>query len=1195
MTDFVSGKAAIAGCKPGQLQLKWELTKTLRIMKLAAVLLFAAAMHVSAKGVTQDKITLSLKNAPLEKVFDQIEAQSGFVFIYKDETVKDKRVTIQVSNATLSEALDICLKDQALTYKIVGKSVAIKTNRKDAELTIGEVSAGPPLIDVKGRVLNEKGEPVEGVTVRVKGTEKMALTDKNGEFSLVTVERDAMLIFTHITMETFQLKVSGQQELLINLKTKVSSLGEVTVTVNTGYQQVSKERFVGSVATLDSAAFHRRAGMNIIDRLDGTVTGMLFDKKSGFTEQLQNVQIRGVSTLENANKQPLIIVDNFPFRQNLDAINPNDIENITVLKDAAANSIWGAQAGNGVIVITTKKGKYNQPVHLSMSSNITINEKPDLYYYPQISTSDIVDIEHQLFKNGRYDGDLTNKSTWPIISPVVEVLDQRRSGMISAEDSSAQIDAFKQRDIRRDLNKYVYRPAILQQHYINVTGGTNLFNYNFSGGYNRNLNNIQKSKPDDQFTITSNAGFRPIKKLEITTGISYTQGIKKSTNFSLPSKAVPYTQLADAEGNPLAIAESRRLGYVDTVGGGALLDWRYRPLEEIALADSKEVSRFIGLSMGISYRFNSWLNITGMYQYNNQSFNKNDFHSVKSYFVRNLINQYTNLSQSNSDLRNPIPAGGILDIYNNESISTNARGQINFNKTFSGKHLVTSMIVTEVSETKSSGNTNRFFGYNKETGAYKSTIDYVSYFPMYGGLSGNQQIANLGKVIPAQTNRFVSFLGNMSYTYDGRYSFYASARKDGSNFFGVNTNRRWKPLWSTGASWDISKENFYNIKWMSSLRFRASYGFSGNPGNVTGLPTMTYYAGVDQLTGLTFALLNNAPNPDLKWENVRIINTAFDFSLFKNRVTGSLDVYQKKVTDLISVVGYPPSSGVLSLITNVASLKGNGFEINLSSKNITGVFNWQTNFGLSHARMMVSSIASLSNANYNKAQDLVNYSLNAANGRIVYGLASYKWGGLDPVTGDPRGYLKKQLSTNYNSIFNDSLDQQVFHGSSIPLYSGFIGNTFSWKKFTLSANITYRLNFYFRKPTISYNTLVQSLNGHADYYKRWQKPGDEQFTNVPSFVYPVNTDREIFYQNSEINVLRGDNIRLQDIRMQYAWNNKIAPMFPIKRASVFLYVNNLNCILWRKNDFNLDPDFVGGGNAMTPTPVSWTAGLSLDL
>jgi len=1044
---------------------------------------------------------------------------------------------------------------------------------------------------VGGRIVNENGEPIAGASIKVKGTDKGTSTNDNGEFTLRDIDANAILEISGTNIETVEVKVSGKTDLeTLAVKTRVTE-GEQVV-INTGYSKISSERFVGSYSQLNNAAYERRAGMDIISRLDGQVTGILFDKKSSSNDLLQNIQIRGVSTLGNANKEPLVVVDNFPFKQDLSVLNPNDVESIVVLKDAAATSIWGAQAGNGVIVITTKKGKYNQPMRLSVGSNITIREKPDLYYYPQIPTSDLVDLELFLFKNGKYDGDLNNTSSWPAISPVVEVLAKRRASKISALDSATQIDAFRELDLRQDLNKYVNRQSVSQQHYINLSGGNNLFNYSFSGGYNRSINSIQNSRPDQQFTINSNAGFRPINNLEISTGINYSHDIQKRASFSMP-RAYSYSQLADAEGHPLALANSMRLAYIDTAGGGKLLDWRYRPLEEIGLSDVTLMTRFIALNIAISYRFTSWLNLSASYQYTNQSGDNRTFNSLQTYVTRDLINQFTNFSQTNPDMRYPVPMGGILDTKHSESKSQNARGQLNFNKNIGSNHSITALAAAEISETRASANGSRLYGYNTETGSYKSGIDYASFFPTYAGLQGSQKIPNSTGADPILINRFVSFLGNASYTYKGRYSFYASARKDGSNFFGVNTNRRWKPLWSAGSSWDISKENFFKIKWVSSLRFRASYGYSGNPGNVTGLPTMTYAANPDPRSGLLFAQLNAPPNPDLRWEKVRFINQALDFSLFNNRLSGSIDVYQKKVTDLISGAPLPPSVGVLTITKNIASMKGNGFEINLVSKNVNGIFSWQTSFGLSYAKMIVTEVLIGRNYTY-KANDFLAYALNAAQGRIVYGLSSFKWAGLDPLTGDPRGYLNKQVSSNYNALVNDTLDNQVFHGSAIPLFSGFIGNTVNWKNFSLSFTINYRLNFYFRKPTINYRTLVTNLSGHADYLSRWQQAGDEKSTTVPSFIYPVDANRDFFYQYSEINVLRGDNIRLQDIRLQYTLNSGNLKKMPFKSLQAFVYVNNLNLILWRKNKSNLDPDVVEGGSASAiPTPRSWAVGMNL--
>jgi TonB-dependent starch-binding outer membrane protein SusC len=1160
--------------------------KITRVMRLTAIILLTACMAASASGNTQG-ITLAEKDTPLESIIKKIQAQSGYKFFYTTDVIQlAKPVTVAIQNGRLEQVLELCFKDQPITYTIIEKTVVIKRKPVPSSAIVPEKVS--PLVEIRGRVVNERGEALEGITVSVKGTKKGTATDANGEFVLNDVEEDALLVFTSVSTQPLELKAGGNTPMVVTLKTKISSITEVQVNVNTGYQRISRERYVGSVATLDSAAFHRRDGMDIIGRLDGTVTGILIDKKKT-GPAIEGMQIRGLSTVQNFTI-PLVIVDNFPFRQSLDAINPNDVESVTVLRDAAATSIWGARAGNGVIVITTKKGKYNQAARVSISSITTVQEKKDLYYYPQMSIPDLIDIEQQLFKAGKYDGDLTNTNTWPIMSPVVELLAARRAGLITAQDSAIQIEAMKQADLRRDLNKYVYRLPVTQQHYINLSGGNNAFNYNFSGGYNRSLNGTRHAKADDGFTISTDAGFRPLTNLEITTSLKYSRSRGRGINFSMLGKAFPYLQLADAEGNALAVG-MKRMPFLDTVGNRSLLDWKYRPLDEIENADADDLIQFVSVNAGISYRLPYGFSISASFQHNTQSANARILYNVNSYYARNLINTYTNLAQSIPNLRNPVPIGGILDIIRSESVSRNMRGQLNFNKLFAIKHAVASMIAAEVGDNRTSGDANRLYGYDKQNGSYVSSIDYATFFPTYGGIEGTKTIPNESRTLTAQTNRFVSFVGNVSYTYNSRYSIYASARKDGSNFFGVNTNRKWKPLWSSGLSWDISREKFFKVKWISSLRMRSTYGVSGNPGNISGYVTMNYSVARDQYSGFPIAFLNGAPNPDLKWENVRIINTAIDFSLWNNRISGSVDVFQKKCTDLIGPDIIPPSSGLLSVTRNVAQLSGHGFEISIISKNTTGAVDWQTNFGLSHARMVVDKVIQFSSNAYPKAQEAINYSINAYSGRVVYGIASYKWAGLDPATGNPRGYLNGQVSTNYNAIFNDTVGNQVFHGSSIPLYSGFVGNSFSWKRFTLSANITYRLKFYFKKPTIDYAALVGQLNGHTDYYQRWQKPGDELYTNIPSFTYPVNNDRELFYQNSEINILRGDNIRLQDIRLQYSWPaNKT-----FKRISAYVYVNNLNLILWRKNKFNLDPDFAWGGVQIIPTPVTWTGGLSIDL
>jgi TonB-dependent starch-binding outer membrane protein SusC len=314
-----------------------------------------------------------------------------------------------------------------------------------------------------------------------------------------------------------------------------------------------------------------------------------------------------------------------------------------------------------------------------------------------------------------------------------------------------------------------------------------------------------------------------------------------------------------------------------------------------------------------------------------------------------------------------------------------------------------------------------------------------------------------------------------------------------------------------------------------------------------------------------------------------------DFIVFKNRLSGSVDVFHKRSTDILWVNPPAPSTGVASYQSNAANLSGKGFEISLTSVNIDRRVKWQTGVNLSHTKTTVTKVF----FNQPGTRYYTAYSLNPSSGKIAYGLASYRWAGLDPITGDPRGYLGKQTSTDYQEILNDSLDNQVFHGSAIPLYFGNVTNTFIWKNFSLFTNITYRLSFYFRKPTINYSNLVSSWEGNPDYALRWKKPGDEQFTNVPSFSYPVKEDRDLFYSLSEVNVSRGDNIRLDDIKLQYNWNFSTYK-FPIKSIQLSLAANRLNILLWKKDKSDYDPDITGGDGFVAPISKTWTLGINMN-
>lgn len=1155
------------------------------------------------------RVRLQRNSVSLKEIIKEIQQQTGVSFFYADRILPAEKMNVDFKELPLQEVLDKLLSPKKLQWRYQPESQRVEITADGGRNKMNEEGAGAGsngrtgepaamglagllpqanmLTTVSGKVSNIKGEPLQGAYVKEKGSIKGVATNEYGDFKLTNVPDSGTLVFSFAGYEEMEVPVNGRSMINTTLKAGIARLGDVVVSVNTGYQQISKERFVGSVSALDSAAYHRRAGMTIIDRLDGTVTGVSFNRKGPAA-----LQVRGISTLGNnqTSLDPLIVVDNFPYKGNINTINPNDVESITVLKDAAAASIWGTMAGNGVIVITTKKGKVNQPLRISYTSNVTIQEKPDVFFLPRMTTAEEIGVETFLFGRGYYNASLNNVTSRPALSPVVEMLAKRRAGLITAADSADFIRAVSGLDYRNDLDKYVYRSSVQQQHYINLSGGSSMASYTLSAGFNKSTPNISGARGEQQYTLSSQTVIRPVAGAELEAGVHFSKSDNRLANFSLPN-LYPYARLADDDGNALPVPNLVRKSYTDTAGGGRLLDWNYRPLDEIRLSDNRLNTRLLRLSFRGAYRLTSWLKAELLYQYTEQQLARRNHYSQETFFTRNLINRFTQIT-GNTVTRN-IPPGGIVDISNISQRTNNWRGQFSASKSWNQKHQLAVLVAGEINETVLGSNENRFYGFNSQLSTYASGLNYNVLYPTYGNLSGSNRIPQQATLNDnGEVSRIVSVLANASYTYLNRYTLYGSLRRDGANVFGVNTNNKWKPLWSAGFGWNLSDASFYHVNWMPQVKLKASFGYMGNVNNrLSGAPTILYMTSPDFITNNIYAQVGDAPNPDLRWEQVTTANIGVDLGLFQSRLTASIDVFRKRSTDVISPIPIDPTAGLDLYTVNSASLTGKGFEININSINITGAFGWTSRLGLSYVKTLVTEV-------YNgglKTNDFLNYTINPVKGRVAFGVSSFRWAGLDPTNGDPQGYLNKNVSKDYLSILNDSVQNQVFHGSGIPLYTGYLGNSFSFKGFVLSCNITYRLGYYYRRPALSYGALYTTWNGHADYASRWQKPGDEAFTNVPSMPYPLNANRDNFYQYSEINVGRGDNVRLQDIHLQYDFDKRMFPRLPFERLQLFVYANNLNMIIWRADKQAYDPDFAGGtGNVTTgPTPRSWTAGVNI--
>ncbi|WP_313262747.1 SusC/RagA family TonB-linked outer membrane protein, partial [Sphingobacterium multivorum] len=412
-------------------------------------------------------MTISAKDASLESVFARIERQTGYQFFYKDGVLRNSEKVNMDIKAELSDALRRLFQNQPLTYEIVDKTIVVKPKPK--AVSPNKNTSSSSIKTLTGLVLGDDGRPLRGASVRVKGTEIAAMTDAEGRFSIAGTADDVVLTVSYIGYQSREISAQGN-DMIIRLTFLSSVIDEVSV-VSTGYQTLPKERVTGSFVQLDNVILNRRVSTGILDRIEDIVPGLLFSKNNSnlnFYSFQSPITIRGQSTIMG-NANPLIVVDNFPYDGDINSINPNDVETITVLKDAAAASIWGSRAGNGVIVITTKKGALEQPVRVSFNSNITVGGKPDLFYQPQMTSADFIDVEKMLFSQGYYTPFETS-GAGQALTPVVELLIAKRDKLISEQEADAAIESYKNYDTRNDLKKYALRNSLSQQYALSLSG-----------------------------------------------------------------------------------------------------------------------------------------------------------------------------------------------------------------------------------------------------------------------------------------------------------------------------------------------------------------------------------------------------------------------------------------------------------------------------------------------------------------------------------------------------------------------------------------------------------------------------------------------------------------------------------------------------------------------------------------------------
>jgi TonB-linked SusC/RagA family outer membrane protein len=1026
---------------------------------------------------------------------------------------------------------------------------------------------------IKGRVISNDNTALPGAFVRIEKSGKGVIADSEGRFELTSSDENTELIISFVGFITdrIDLILPLSKDLVIMLEPSGNELEQVTV--STGYQVLSPERTTGSFSKVNNELLNRRVSTDLLSRLEDLSAGVVFNKGKGGAAQLT---IRGQHTI-NSSAAPLIVIDGFPYDGDLNIINPNDVESVTVLKDASAASIWGSRAGNGVIIVTTKAGK-NSPMKVTFNTNFATSALPNAFYQPRMATADFINIERSLFNSGYYNTVSSDPNHYPL-TPVVEHLLAVQTGQITKEQAEQQIQFLKQLDVRNDYRDYLYQKAANQQYSVNLSGGSEYATYYLSAGYDNNRSSL-KGNGSERYTFNLSNNFKISKKLTVTTGIFYTEQKSDSNNPGLPTytnpltgyngtRMYPYARLADENGQPLLVINQYSSAFIEQAEAMGLLSWGYSPLQELSTTEKTMHIRDLRLNTSLNYQLTSDFSLKVLYQFNRGESVSNDLYKQDSYFTRNEINRFTQIDAS-GNIRRPIPPGSIYDY----SLSTNRvhtpRVQADYFKTFSTIHTVQAISGFELRDYQSLGSTYRLYGYD-ETHATSKPVDYGTIFPSSANPSYTFRIDNRDSQRGA-TDRYLSYFANIAYTLHDRYTFSVSGRKDQSNLFGVASNQKSVPLYSVGLAWILSKEKWYSLEAIPYLRIRITSGKAGNSNkNVSAYTTASFSSGVDQNTGQTYATIINPPNPALRWEQVSTVNTGIDFESKSRKVNGSVEYYLKQGTDLIGQMAYPGSSGVKTLTGNYAQTRGNGIDLQLNSVWLNTPFNWNTTFNLSYVTDRVTRHnASSGSLIYLTGAD--GASVLPLEGKPLFSVYSLEWAGLDANTGDPMGFVDGESSNDYSSLVNIPASDLIFHGSARPVISGSMMNNLSWRGISLSANVNYKLGYFFRSNSISYRDVLTGNVGHSDYEKRWKQPGDELHTHVPSIPASIDSNRDTFYAYSSALVRKADHLRFQDIRVSYNFRKDTIKNLPFESVQIYGYVNNLG-IIWKKDRSGLDPDY----------------------
>lgn len=1041
---------------------------------------------------------------------------------------------------------------------------------------------------ISGVIVDENNQPVPGAVLSIKESNRKGRTNIDGSFNLWLNEDEKTLMVSFIGMQTQEINTLNASEVKVTLLPIDNTLNEVVVT---GYQTISKSRATGSYGVIKPEDLKGKLQTDIISRLEGQTAGLVQQNGQYF--------IRGIATLRGgaSGYKPLIVVDGLPFEGELESINPSTIKNVTILKDAAAASIYGARAANGVIVVSTIDGSESEKATVRYDGSVKFTPKPNMESLDRLSSAELVDLQAYGFQF--HTGSYSRLNPRVYINPVLEQLYRHRANLISTEELNRSLDYYRSLDNRSQLEDFYARTGVLHQHNVSISGGNSRNRYALTLNYMGNTPTARyQSDRRYGFTLRDNVNFFKWLTADLGVATSFTRskgdsGMGSYLGFykSYPS----YYLLKDENGNTLNIPTRKSLYELERLTTLGLNDETYSPITNRSQEAYSNSENYYRMQFGLNFKLTDYLNLDVKFQSENTASKNENEYNRNSYTVRSMVNNAAQYDSEAEELYFNVPNGGQFSQTRGSLSSYTFRTQLNFAKEF-GKHYVTAIAGAERRRVKTTGTSVYYMGYDRNSLGYKpitpSDLSNLSGTEALGG-QFNWEFTNYNYLYERE-DRYVSFYANASYAFDGKYDFTGSIRIDQSNLFGTDPKYQYRPLWSLGGSWHAHKENFLkdNTPWLNNLTFRLTYGIGGNVPKDAG-PYLTLYAQrYNTLINDFGSSIKNPANPTLRWEKTGTVNFGIDFSLFNNRLSGSIDLYNKRTTDLLANRDADPTLGWDKVMLNYGAMYNRGIEVALNGRIIQSPnFRWNSSLTFGYNKNKLTDVED-NNANVFSYTD----GYASVKGYPIGAVFSHRFAKLSSENGTPLYYVNGS-ENDIASEVTDIADLE-YSGTRVPRFTGSLSNTFSYKNFDLSFMLVYYGGHVLRDEAAAYLSLPPTTNIYRGILNAWRQPGDEQNPNTTPAItggaLDTNTDLHPWY-TANIHVIKGDYMKLRDLSLTYNFDKPLIAPWGLSALSLTLQAQNL--LTWTANDKGVDPESMsttgyGWGERGIKVPATWTIGIS---